>query len=164
MASCEADIHGAVSMWVGSRLAGGPAYLGDLVHVDEERNTGIFWHCGAAAYSLVSPRTGPVAGVHPNRKLALTLEVGLKPGRVTVLRLAPGPRGYRLLTIGGEALDEPQKFWGTTVEVRTDRPVKDILEILIRQGYDHHYAVVWGDVRAELAALGEQLGIEVAAL
>lgn len=164
MAACEADIHGAVSMWAGSELAGGPAYLGDLVHVDPERNTGIFWHCGAGAYSLASARSGPAAGRHPNRQMALTLEMGLKPGRVTVLRLAPGPRGYRLLTIGGEALDEEQKFWGTTVEIRTDRPAGEVLQAVIRGGFDHHYAIVWADVRQELQDLADLLGIELVAL
>jgi len=163
-AACEADVHGAVSMWIGSQFSGEPTYLGDLVHMDTERNTCVLWHCGAAAYSLTNRRTGPAAGVHPNRKMGLTVEAGLKPGRVTILRLAPGPGGYRMLIVSGEALDEPNKFWGTSVEIRTDRPVEGVVDALIGNGFDHHYVVAYGDHRAELAALAELLGIEVVAL
>ena len=36
--SCESDIHGSISMFILRELAGGNApYLGDLVHIDEEK-------------------------------------------------------------------------------------------------------------------------------
>ena len=74
VSACESDIHGAITMFIQQSLSGGePPYLGDLVHLDEENNSIVFWHCGAGAYSLANPSTGAQAGVHPNRKLGFTL-------------------------------------------------------------------------------------------
>lgn len=158
-AACEADTLGAITMLVQHRLTGQPTYLGDLVHVDRERNTCVFWHCGVGAFSLASPRTGPVAGVQPNRNLGFALNNGLKSGSVTIARIGQTGDGFRLLVLGGEALDEPNRFRGTSVEVRVGRPVQEILDAVMYGGFEHHYAVVWADVAAELVELAGMLGV-----
>src|SRR5699024_1086277 len=77
VSACESDIHGSVSMYILQELSEGqPPYLGDLVHVNHESNSAVFWHCGAGAYSLARPQEGARAGVHPNRKLGFTMEFG----------------------------------------------------------------------------------------
>ena len=43
-AACEADIYGALSMWIGMRLTGEPVFFGDPVSLDEAENTITFWH------------------------------------------------------------------------------------------------------------------------
>lgn len=161
VASCESDIHGSISMFILHHISGGKApYLGDLVHVNEASNSAVFWHCGAGAYSLAHPRTGARAGVHPNRKVGFTLEFGLKPGKVTIFRLGYTPEGYRLLVMRGEALDTPQRFDGTSVEVKLETDVSRTLHELMALGFEPHYALVHGDVANELVELGTYLGIE----
>ena len=165
-ASCEADVLGALTMAVLQRLTGGAPYLGDLAAVDPERNAAVFWHCGAGAYSLASPRTGAVAGVQPNRQIGFTLEFALKPGRVTIARLGETPAGLRLLVGGGLALDAPQRFLGTAATVRLDgaRPVQEQVGALIEAGWEPHYALAYGDVRQELTDLAAMLGIPAVAM
>jgi len=162
-ASCEADVLGALTMTVLSRLAGGAPYLGDLAAVDAERGAAVFWHCGAGAFSLASSRTGPVAGVQPNRKIGFTLEFALKPGRVTIARIGETTGGLRLLVGGGEALDAPQRFLGTAATVRLDgvAPVEEQVRRLLEAGWEPHYALVYGDVRQELRDLGAMTGLAV---
>lgn len=160
MASCESDIHGSISMFMLHELSGGSApYLGDLVHADEANNSVVFWHCGAGAYSLANPSTGARAGVQPNRKLGFALDFGLKPGNVTIFRLGHTPDGYRMLVMKGEALDVPQPFSGTSVEVKLDTPVLETLNRLMLDGFEPHYALVYEDVADGLIELGRQLGI-----
>jgi len=162
MASCEGDIHGAVTMHIQRQLAGSAPYLGDLVHIDEAKDSGVFWHCGAGAFSLARPDTGARAGLHPNRKLGFTLEFGLKAGRVTVNRLGPDPSApgrYRMLNLTGEALDEPQKFWGTSVEVGFGQPVRPLFRTLMKQGWEPHYSLVYRDIRDEIRILCEWLDV-----
>lgn len=48
------------------------------------------------------------------------MDFGLKAGKVTVLRLGKDKDGYRMFIYKGEALDEPQKFYGTSVTVRPE--------------------------------------------
>ncbi|MBY6036930.1 hypothetical protein KUV80_09705 [Fictibacillus nanhaiensis] len=160
VSSCESDIHGAVSMFILQELSDGRApYLGDLVHVNELNNSVVFWHCGAGAYSLASPSTGAQSGVHPNRKMGFTMDFGLKAGEVTIFRLGYTPDGYRLLIMRGEALDVPQPFSGTSVEVKLNGNVSETVSDLMESGYEPHYAVVYADVADDLKQLGKQLNI-----
>ncbi|TDQ41217.1 sulfoquinovose isomerase [Aureibacillus halotolerans] len=159
VASCESDIHGSVSMYILRELTGTAPYLGDLVHVHPERNSTVFWHCGAGAYSLASPKTGATVGVHPNRKLGFALDFGLKSGIVTIFRVSYTRNGYRLLVMKGKALEDGITFQGTSVEVGFSSEVEGLVSSLMAEGYEPHYAIVYGDVTEELTELGEQLGI-----
>jgi L-fucose isomerase-like protein len=159
--SCESDIHGSISMFILRELAKGNApYLGDLVHIDEEKNSAVFWHCGAGAYSLARPDTGATAGVHPNRKIGLAMDFGLKAGEVTIFRVSHTPDGYRLLIMKGTALDVEQPFTGTSVEVELATDVTETLYDLMHAGYEPHFALVYGDVVDELKELGRILNIQ----
>ncbi|MCM3192439.1 sulfoquinovose isomerase [Priestia megaterium] len=159
--SCESDIHGSISMFILRELAGGNApYLGDLVHIDEEKNSVVFWHCGAGAYSLANPSTGATAGVHPNRKIGFAMDFGLKAGEVTIFRVSHTPDGYRLLVMKGDALDVEQPFTGTSVEVELATNASDTLYELMHAGYEPHFALVYGDVTEHLIELGRMLNLE----
>lgn len=159
--SCESDIHGSISMFILRELTGGNApYLGDMVHVDEEKNSVVFWHCGAGAYSLAHPSTGATAGLHPNRKMGFAMDFGLKAGEVTIFRVSHTPNGYRLLVMKGNALDVEQPFTGTSVEVKLTTDVTSTLYELMHAGYEPHYALVYGDVTKKLIELGRILGLE----
>lgn len=165
MASCESDIHGALSMYILHRLSGGSApYLGDLVHLNEEKNSIVFWHCGAGAYSLAHPDTGAEAGVHPNRKLGFAMDFGLKPGKVTIFRVGYTPEGYRLLVLKGQALDVPKRFQGTSVEVQLDTDAVRVLHRVMSEGFEPHYAMVYDDVEDEVIEFGRMLGIPTISL
>lgn len=159
-AACEADTLGAVTMLIQHLLTGEPTFLGDLVHVDEQRNSGTFWHCGVGALSLASPKTGPVAGVQPSRNIGFAFNHSLKPGPVTIARLGQGPHGLRLGILSGEAVDGPNTFQGTSVEVRMPRPVRATLDAILASGFEHHYALVWQDIGCELTELCRLLSIE----
>jgi len=162
-AACEADTLGAITMLAQHHLTGQPTYLGDLVHVDRTRNSFVFWHCGVGAHSLASARTGPIAGVQPNRNLGFAMNNALKSGTVTVARLGQSNEGFRMLLLRGEALDEPNRFWGTSIEVRMEQPVQAVLDRVIYAGFEHHYALVWQDVTGELTELCAILDIPVVA-
>ena len=150
-ASCETDMGGAISMFIGSSLTGGATYFGDPVAIDESCNAIVFWHCGAGAPSLARQKEGANLGVHPNRKIGPTMEFGLKDGTVTVLRLGKGREGLRLMAMKGKALDEPQKFWGTslTFQPATGTPQGKVAA-LVDDGWEPHFVVAYGDILEEL--------------
>jgi L-fucose isomerase-like protein len=158
-AACETDILGAVSMLAEHYLTGKVTFLGDMVHVAEERNSAVFWHCGAGAVSLASPKTGAAAGVQPNRDLAYAFNHRLRAGEVTLMRLGQTGKGYRMFIARGEALDDREHYWGTSVEVRFQRPVGELLDTIITEGFEFHFSIVWEDIRAELEELCALLGI-----
>lgn len=162
VASCEADVYGAISMFILREFTGTAPYFGDPVSLDEKKNAITFWHCGAGACSLARKDTGAKAGVHPNRKIGPTMEFGLKEGRVTVIRLGRKPDGtFRMFLMTGKALNEPQQFLGTSVVVKTDNNAAKIVDKAVTAGWEPHFALVYGDVKEEIKILCNLLGLEV---
>lgn len=162
-AACEADTYGALSMYIGMHLSGKPAFFGDPVSLDEKENTITFWHCGTAACSLAREQEGALIGVHCNRKIGPTLEFGCKPcENVSVFRIGKdADNRFRAFICGGEALDRPKQFNGTSVVVKTENNAENIVKSSVKAGFEPHFAVIYGDVKAELISLCEMLGIEV---
>ena len=162
-AACECDVYGALSMYLGQQLTGAAAFFGDPVAIDEQENTLTFWHCGMAACSLAKEDTGAAIGVHPNRKIGPTMEFGCRPApKVTILRVGRDKDGsFRFFIAEGEALDRPKQYLGTSVVVRTQTRVQDLVRFLIMEGYEPHYAVIYGDAADGLEMLAQMLGLKV---
>ncbi|MBR5094034.1 MAG: fucose isomerase [Oscillospiraceae bacterium] len=162
-AACEADVYGALSMWIGMRLSGEPVFFGDPVSLDEGENTITFWHCGAAACSLARRDTGAVVGVHPNRKIGPAMDFGCEAfPEATVFRIGREPDGsFRFFLAEGEALDKPKQFIGTSIVVRTDSDSRAVVEQSVRDGFEPHFAVIKGRHARTLEALAEMFGFEV---
>ncbi|MBQ1386428.1 MAG: hypothetical protein IIY75_06485 [Erysipelotrichales bacterium] len=161
-AACEADMYGALSMWIGQRLSGKAAFFGDPVSLDEEKNTITFWHCGTAACSLARKDTGAVIGEHCNRHIGPTLEFGCeKAEHAVIFRIGRNPDGtFRFFIADGKALDAPKQFFGTSVVIETACDAEFIVHEAVKAGMEPHYAVVFGDVAEELNILANMLKIE----
>jgi L-fucose isomerase-like protein len=161
-AACEADAYGALSMFVGQELTGIPTYLGDPVSIDEAENTITFWHCGTAACSLARTETGAQTGVHPNRKIGPTMEFGLRPHKeATLFRIGRLPNGtFRFFVSEGEILDKPQQFLGTSVVLKVKQDVHHMITRMIKEGWEPHYVIIYGNVKEEIVLLGQMLNIE----
>ncbi len=162
-AACEADIYGALSMWIGMQLSGSAVFFGDPVSLDEKENTLTFWHCGAAAPSLARKDTGAVVGVHPNRKIGPAMDFGCEAfPEATVFRIGREPDGsFRFFIAAGEALDKPKQFTGTSLVIRTDADVRYLVEESVREGFEPHFAVMKGRHAETLRILAGMYGFAV---
>lgn len=162
-ASCESDVFGALSMYIGGKLTEKPAFFGDPVSLDEEEGSITFWHCGMAACTLARKDTGAQVGVHPNRKIGPVMDFGCEPcDRVTVFRVGKKAEGgFRFFIAEGKALDKPKQFNGTSVVVKTDTAAEQVVFSSIKNGWEPHFAVIYGNAAEELAMLGRMLGCEV---
>lgn len=160
---CEADVYGNITALVLSWLGGSASFVADLVDLDldETDHTGVVWHCGLAPFEMADPDATPVATIHSNRQKPLLSEFPLKPGRVTIARFSQSRGEHRLLIGGGEMLARPLPFSGTAGVLRFDSPVGDVLHTIMAEGLEHHYGLVYADVRDELRALAAELGIPV---
>ncbi len=150
-------------MYLGQAFTGAASFFGDPVAIDEGNNTLTFWHCGMASCSLAREETGAAIGVHPNRKIGPTMEFGCKAAdKVTLLRVGRDSDGsFRFFIAEGEALDLPKQYLGTSVVVRTKTRVEDMVRFLIDNGYEPHYAVIYGDAADGLEMLAHMLGLKV---
>lgn len=162
-AACEADIYGALSMWIGMQLSGEPVFFGDPVSLDEGENTVTFWHCGAAACKLARKDTGAVIGVHPNRKIGPAMDFGCEAfPEATVFRVGREPDGsFRFFVLEGEALDKPKQFTGTSIVVKTDADSRSVVEQSVLMGMEPHFAVIKGRFADAIEVLAKMMKIEV---
>lgn len=162
-ASCEADTYGALSMYLGMQLTQQATFFGDPVSMDEKENTITFWHCGTAACSLAREDTGAKVDVHCNRKIGPTLDFGCKPCKeVTIFRIGKDSDGdFRFFIAGGEAMDKPKQFNGTSLVVKTNAGAKTIVYESVEAGWEPHFVVAYGNVAAELEILAGMLNMEV---
>ena len=161
-ASCESDVYGALSMYIGTQLTGSPAFFGDPVSMDEKEGTITFWHCGMAACTLARKDTGARVGVHPNRKIGPVMDFGCQAcDQVTIFRVGRKADGsFRFFIASGEALDRPKQFCGTSVVVKTDHDAKDIIVKSVKGGWEPHFVVIYGGVARELTMLAHMMGME----
>ena len=162
-AACEADIYGALSMWIGMHLSGEPVFFGDPVSLSEEENTVTFWHCGAAACSLARQDSGAVIGVHPNRKIGPAMDFGCEAfPDATIFRIGREKDGsFRFFLAEGKALDKPKQFIGTSIVIETDADSRTIVEESVLAGFEPHFVVIRGRYAAALRALAGMFGFPV---
>lgn len=162
-ASCESDSYGALSMFIGSELTGKSCFFGDPVSMDEKEGTITFWHCGMAATNLARKDTGAQVGVHPNRKIGPVMDFGCDAcEEVTIFRVGRKADGsFRFFIAEGAALDKPKQFNGTSIVVKTEQDAKSVVYNTVKNGWEPHFVVVYGNVANELEKLGHMLQLEV---
>ena len=160
-ASCEADVHGAITQYILQTISGGSAFGSDVVATDDEADALVLWHCGQAPLDMADPDTLPGVTIHSNRRLPLLMEFTLKPGIVTVARLSMATGDYRLVIGRGEIVPGPKAFSGTSGRLRFSRPARDVLATLLTEGLEHHVAITYGDHVDALVALAEMLAVPV---
>ena len=164
--SCEGDVPGAVTMAILRLLAGGgiPFFV-DLISYDEESNSGVVWHCGAAPVSLCRKFEETQLRLHMRvdggDKKGVTNDFSLKGGRVTLAKLDQDVDGnYRMLIAPGTAIDTEPFIRGNPLTIRFDDPVPKLIDTILKKGFEHHYAVIHADVKKELLLLCEWMKIE----
>ena len=161
-ASCESDTYGALSMYVAQKLTHKAVFFGDPVSLNEEENTITYWHCGMAACSLANASKANI-GVHPNRKIGPVMDFGCKPAKeATIFRIGKDGEGnFRFFISAGEVLDKPQQFTGTSIVVKTKAPSKDVVSQSVKDGWEPHFVIAYGNIEKELEILANMLGLAV---
>lgn len=161
---CEADVHGVITALILQRLAGEPAFNTDLVDMDSQSDTCVFWHCGQAPVQMADPEVDVRATIHSNRKLPLLNEFPLKPGRITMARFSKGHDRATMVLGGGEMVRAPLAFSGTSGVAKLDSPIDEVLDNMMNAGLEHHTALIYGEHRPPLRKLADLLKIEVVEL
>ena len=159
--SCEADVNGTITQMMLQFISGEPAFGTDVVSIDREQDTVIVWHCGLAPLSMADPEKPKGVTIHSNRKLPLLFDFSLKPGTITISRLSESDGKYRLVIGKAEVLPGTQSFSGTTGRIRFDRPAVEVLDIMIREGLEHHISLTYGDHVPAMLKLADLLGLPV---
>lgn len=163
--SCEGDILGAMTMQIQKELSDGliPFFV-DLISFDYKENTSVVWHCGAAPSSLCRDFSETSLCKHMRvdggDKKGLTNEFSLKPGRVTLAKMDETSEGYRMLIASGTALETDKFIRGNPLNIKFDSSVKDLIDTIMKEGFEHHYSVIHADIKDELCSFCEFMNID----
>lgn len=159
--SCEADVNGTITQMILQSISGTPAFGTDIVSIDEKRDAIVLWHCGLAPLSMADPDKPKGVTIHSNRKLPLSFEFTLKPGPVTVARLSQASGEYRLVISRGKIIPGPMSFSGTSGLLQFEHPAREVLDVILSAGLEHHISITYGDYVDVLIAFAQLLNIPV---
>ncbi len=158
---CESDIDATITMLVQKYLTGQPTFMADLINIDEDANSVLFWHCGQAPRALKDSAAEIKMANHPLAGQGAAFETTLMPGDVTVALFTKNDGDYKLLLANGKAVPTEKVTKGVMVNVVMEEPVRDMIYKIAEEGVPHHYAIVWRDIRDDMKLLAKMLGIEV---
>lgn len=170
--ACEADVLGAVTMLINDRAALGetvPHFIDWTIRHRTDPNMFLAWHCGNAPACLARDRSEAALRPRNNMTGALPLDEDnawtglahfqLKPGAVTITRLAQYDGHWKLLIAAGEIVPSDEVLGGTWSWVRV-RDHERLYRTLVEEGFIHHASLVHGDQRQALLQACKFLDIQ----
>jgi len=160
--ACERDFPALVTTYVLNHLAGSPAFAFDVTAYLEDQNTVQLAHCGAADLSLAADPAKAVLRRHMRAGTGATLEFAFKEGTVTLAKLLlPVGGRLRLFAARGQVIPTASEVRGSVATVRPEPSAAAFIGTMMREGVEHHVALVYGDWTAELALFCELTGLRL---
>jgi L-fucose isomerase-like protein len=158
--SCEGDLPLVVSQLILHYLTGEPTSYGDMHNVNEREI--MLAACGFAPLSYAAGR--PIVNKHTALYEGLLNSSPYKEGWMTIARLGAKSGGFKMHISGGRAVAPPPfheigcpPYAYTSIELDGDT------DAFMQNLFSQHYAIAYGDVRAELRELCRILHVEVVA-
>jgi L-fucose isomerase-like protein len=143
--ACEGDVEGALSMIAHRALGATTPFLFDFSQVDLQHEHALFWHCGVAPCNLWDGTSRRSLDTYFAGGRGVTADFVLKTGDLSVARIDSARGAVRLFLQRARAVPMEQALKGTYLKAVFDRPVREILELIITKGIAHHASVVYGD-------------------
>lgn len=159
--ACEGDLEGALSMLLHKAIGGETPYLFDFSQVNFEQNFALFWHCGVAPCNLWDGCSVRSLDTYFAGGKGVTADFVLKSGELSIARLDTARGKRRLFLQRATAVPMDKDLKGTYLKAVFDRPVREVLDTIIRTGLAHHASMVYGDHVRPLELAAGLLGWEV---
>lgn len=159
--ACEGDIDGALSMIAHQAIGAELPFLFDFSQVDFEENFALFWHCGVAPCNLWDGACTRSLDSYFAGGKGVTADFVLKPGELSVLRLDSALGEYRLFLQKALAVPMEKLLRGTYMKVLFAKPVREVLDLVIYNGFAHHSSVVYGDYIKPLRIFAKLMGWKI---
>jgi L-fucose isomerase-like protein len=166
--ACEVDVAGVVSMYALQLASQTPSALVDWNNnYGKDRDTCVFFHCGNWAKDFLPDiriGTAPILGTVLGEENTVGALEGRTPagpvtfGRVSTDDVAGKIRAY----VGqGQFTDQPLETFGTRAVVNVPG-LQKLMQVICRNGFEHHAAMTKGHVAPAVAdALETYMGWDV---
>jgi len=162
--TCEVDLPALVTTHLLARLAGSPAFNFDITGYFEAENAIQMAHCGAAAPALAASPEAVCLRTHMRTGTGATVEFPFKEGPVTLAKILRPANGELTLFAATGAVVPSDDVRGSVATVRPDPSAAEFLDFTIREGVEHHIALVYGSWIDDLKLLCEFAGLRPAIL
>jgi L-fucose isomerase-like protein len=159
--ACEGDIDGALSMLAHQALGAETPFLFDFSQVDFKENFALFWHCGVAPCNLWDGVSCRSLDTYFAGGKGVTADFVLKSGELSVLRIDSARGRYRIFLQKGRAIPMEKLLRGTYMKVLFDRPVQELMDMIIGKGFAHHSSAVYGDYERPIRLFAGMKGWDV---
>lgn len=159
VATCEADLHSALTMLIFRYLADRPSFVSDPV-VDTHTNSVIHCHCTAPMrMNKVGGKTEPyILRTHADSGSGVGLQVFMGEGQeVTVAKFVEGLD--KMVAAAGRIMENVDIDRGCRTKVRVT--VADSNKYLYKYSAGLHRVLVYGSYLDDLRELGKLLGFDV---
>lgn len=162
--SMEAEVGGAVALWILKKLANKAPMYTEIFTFDENDNCVLMGHAGIHDITLAESRDDiliePDGEYRESEPDSCWMRFRAKGGRVTMLSLFCDVEKFKMVISSGESLRGEEKLLGSPhAYVRLPNPLADFFEKTTKTGMTQHWALVHDDVVEELVALADILGV-----
>jgi L-arabinose isomerase len=144
-----------------------PASFSEIFTVDFAGNGLLMSHMGEANVAMARrdrrvPLVGRPAPITRTRDRQLCLVTSFEPGPATLMALAQGPEGWRIIasTATIEDFGPLESMFVPHFKLRLSGDVRQFLTDYAKAGGPHHNAVCFGDARRRLRLAADLLGAE----
>ncbi|PKL23397.1 MAG: fucose isomerase [Spirochaetae bacterium HGW-Spirochaetae-3] len=159
--ACEGDVEGAISMLLHKAIGAETPYLFDFSQFDFEENFALFWHCGVAPCNLWDGSSCRSLDTYFAGGKGVTADFVLKSGELSIARIDAARGKRRLFLQRARAVPMEKELKGTYMKAVFDRPVREILDLIIEKGIAHHASVAYGDFIEPLRIVARLKGWEI---
>ncbi len=162
MASCEGDITGLTTMYILNQITNKPVFFGDLV--GKSKNGRIkLWHCGLGPKGLAKKGCKIIYTEQPTMRngIGVGVQYLMKTGKASLCKLSQGRENFRLFVALGECFDPDRELAGVQTDIQLVSGFDKVINIIFKEGIEHHFALVHSDVVEVLEELTNQMNIEL---
>ncbi|MBY2476715.1 hypothetical protein KWV16_07450 [Clostridioides difficile] len=160
MASCEGDVTGLVTQYIQYLITNKPCFFADLVNLNDN-NTLKTWHCGPAPVCLARDFSSTKYTEHPTmRGVGFSVEFYMKLSRVNMLKVKESNKEYKMFIALGESVKEDRQLLANQADIKFDSDSYKVLDTIMEHGIEHHYAIVFEDIKEDLIEVCKWMNIK----
>jgi len=165
MVACEGDVGGLVMMQIMYELTGNVPLQAEWGQFDVKNNALFLLGHGITSPELASGEAKVTLTRSPEewgfQGNGINYQLIIKPGKVTLGHFLNTAHGWQMFISEGEALEFPSLPCDEIhALVRVEKPVKEYLAEVLKNGVAHHLIVVHGEVVPELTSIADFMGID----
>ena len=161
-ACCEGDVTGLCTMDILNSFSGKSVFFADLV--GRSKAGGLkAWHCGFGPHGLCKENCKITYTEQATMRsgIGTGVQYDIKLDKVTICKLSEQKDSYKLFASQGETVEPDRTLLGVQADIKLDNGFDNVMNILVENGFEQHYAIVHEELYDELAEFSKWTDIKI---